>query len=87
MELSASLFVKCNPDMLYDCLVPEQSVPDSRSSFDRSSFIINKEKEGVRFSIKAKDAVALRATFNTITQLLIIFESAEETKKQQKTNE
>lgn len=80
MEISATIFVKCDPDLLYNCLLPEQKASD-RSSFDRSSFVITKEKEGVRFDIKAKDAVALRATFNTITQLLIIFEGAKNTKR------
>ncbi len=70
MDYSAKLSVKGDPDKLYDCLISEEI------SFDRSSFKIVKVVDGVEFNIKATDAVALRATFNSILQLLIIYEKA-----------
>ncbi|MBW2972219.1 hypothetical protein KY359_04250 [Candidatus Woesearchaeota archaeon] len=70
MECTASVFVKGDPDRLLECLSPEET------SFDRSSFTITKKEGGVEFDVVAKDAVALRATLNTISQLLIIFEGA-----------
>jgi tRNA threonylcarbamoyladenosine modification (KEOPS) complex Pcc1 subunit len=70
MNCTAKLFVKGDPEKLFECLTPEET------SFDRSSFTINKTKEGLEFDIKANDAVALRATLNSISQLLIVFEGA-----------
>ena len=70
MEYTANLFVKGDPDKLFECLLPEET------DFDRSSFTIKKKEEGVEFSIHACDAVALRATLNSISQLLIVFEGA-----------
>ena len=70
MDYTANIFVKCDPDKLAECLAPEET------SFDRSLFTFEKKNEGLEFSIKAKDAVALRATLNTISQLLIVFEGA-----------
>lgn len=70
MECRAKLFVKAEPEKLTECLAAEET------SFDRSSFTITKTKDGVEFDVKASDAVALRATLNSISQLLIVFEGA-----------
>lgn len=70
MDYTAKLFVKGDPDRLFECLETEET------SFDRSSFTIKKKDDGLKFDVEAKDAVALRATLNTISQLLIIFEGA-----------
>jgi len=40
----------------------------------RSSYIINKNRKKLEFKIKADDATALRATFNSIVRNLSIFE-------------
>jgi tRNA threonylcarbamoyladenosine modification (KEOPS) complex Pcc1 subunit len=74
MEYTATLFAKGDPEKLIECLAPEET------SFDRSSFTVKKTNDGVEFDIKASDAVALRATLNTISQLLIVFEGAQEGK-------
>ena len=70
MECTAKVFAKGDPEKLAECLAPEET------SFDRSSFTITKKEGGVEFDITANDAVALRATLNTISQLLIVYEGA-----------
>ena len=45
--------------------------PEEREH-DRSSFNVEETENGVRFKVEAKDPTALRATINTIIQLLII---------------
>ncbi len=70
MECTASVFASGDSDRMLGCFAPEET------SFDRSSFTIKKVAGGVEFDIKAGDAVALRATLNTISQLLIVFEGA-----------
>jgi len=71
MDYTARLLAKGNPDKLFTCLSSEET------KFERSAFTIKKTEEGVEFDISAKDAVALRATLNSITQLLTIFEGVE----------
>jgi tRNA threonylcarbamoyladenosine modification (KEOPS) complex Pcc1 subunit len=70
MECSAKIFVKCDADRLLACLAPEEK------RFDRSSFTTGKVKGGVELTVDSKDAVAFRATLNTISQLLAVFEGA-----------
>ncbi|MBU2561577.1 MAG: hypothetical protein KKD17_04720 [Nanoarchaeota archaeon] len=70
MECTAKVFVKGDPEKLLECLAPEET------SFDRSSFTVKKRGDGVEFDVTSKDAVALRATLNTISQLIIVFEGA-----------
>ncbi len=43
---------------------------------DRSSFTVRKDGEKVIFDIEASDATALRATLNSLTQLLSVYEKA-----------
>lgn len=68
MSYTARLVARGDPGMLFDCFASEET------SFERSSFTINKTDEGIEFAIEANDAVALRATLNSISQLLIVFE-------------
>jgi len=41
---------------------------------ERSNFSVKKAKGRVIFEVKARDAVAFRATVNMITQLLAVYE-------------
>ncbi|MBW2968429.1 hypothetical protein KY362_08165 [Candidatus Woesearchaeota archaeon] len=68
--ITARIFAEGDPEHLMECFAPEDM------SFDRSSFTINRKDNGVEFVVESKDAVALRATLNSISQLLVIFESA-----------
>jgi tRNA threonylcarbamoyladenosine modification (KEOPS) complex Pcc1 subunit len=70
MSYTAKVFAKGDPEKLMKSLEPEET------TFDRSSFTIKKTQDGVEFDISAKDAVALRATLNTISQLLIVYDGA-----------
>lgn len=47
---------------------------DYKDEADRSSIDIKKEKKGILITIKAKDSVALRASFNSISKLLTTYE-------------
>lgn len=71
---SVTINAKGDPEKLFTCLKSEMK------SYDRSSFTIQKKNEGIEFKINAKDANALRATLNTIAQLLKIYEDLENTK-------
>lgn len=68
MKYTAKLYAQGDPEKMFECIKPEQM------SYERSGFTIKKVKDGLEFDIKSKDATALRATLNTISQLLIIFE-------------
>lgn len=72
MEYSADILVKGDAEQIFNCMQPELK------SYERSSFTIKKTEEGVLFSIIAKDPVALRATFNSISQLLTVYEKTKE---------
>lgn len=41
---------------------------------ERSSYIIQEDKNCIKFIIQAKDSVSLRATLNAITKLLTVYE-------------
>ena len=56
-------------DKVYRCFVPETDVKT-----ERSSFTLKKQKECIVFDVSAKDAVALKATLNSISKLLTVFE-------------
>lgn len=53
---------------IHECM--EQELID----YDRASFSMEKDNGKLRFVIEAKDAVALRATLNAITQSLTVYE-------------
>jgi tRNA threonylcarbamoyladenosine modification (KEOPS) complex Pcc1 subunit len=75
MDYTANVFAKGDPEKLFRCISTEDT------NFDRSSFKVIKKDDGVEFDIIAKDAVALRATLNSISQLLIVFEGAGKLKR------
>ncbi len=56
---------------VFDVIEPEIT----RFTKDRSTIKINKEESSTNILIKAKDAVALRATIDSICQLLKVYES------------
>jgi tRNA threonylcarbamoyladenosine modification (KEOPS) complex Pcc1 subunit len=69
MDILASITVKDkDSEKLFQIFQPEISKKD------RSGFDLKKEKDGLRFMIEAKDSVALRATLNSITKLLTVYE-------------
>lgn len=71
MKISANLSVNDkNPENLYRIFQPEISKKD------RSGFNVIKDKDCVRFEVEAEDSVALRATLNSITKLLTVYEKA-----------
>lgn len=70
MKCRASIFVEGDADKLEKCFAPEET------RFERSSFTVEKAGNGLNFDIRSEDAVAFRASTNTITQLLAVFEGA-----------
>jgi tRNA threonylcarbamoyladenosine modification (KEOPS) complex Pcc1 subunit len=71
MNYYSSILIKTkDPSGLIEIFEPEQR----NSARDRSSYKIEKDKEGVRFEIEAMDSVSLRSTLNSITKLLTVYE-------------
>ncbi len=68
MKYVATIEVDKDASKLYDCLKLED---DKR---DRSTVKINQEGEKLIINIEAKDATALRASFDGIIKLIITFE-------------
>ncbi|MBW2977363.1 hypothetical protein KY331_00815 [Candidatus Woesearchaeota archaeon] len=68
MKLKAEIKAFGDPEVIYECFQSEQKEQD------RSRFKIKKEKEGVLFLVDADDSIALRATLNSITKLLTVYE-------------
>jgi tRNA threonylcarbamoyladenosine modification (KEOPS) complex Pcc1 subunit len=73
-----------------EIIVTSPSVSSLRHCFDaelesmqtaRSTVSIHTTKESMQFAVTATDATALRATLNTITKLLSVFEKAAEDKE------
>jgi len=52
------------------CIAPERAVKDS----DRASFSMTASDKCLKFEVCAKDPVALRATLNSITKMLTVFD-------------
>ena len=75
MSYSACITAEGDPNKLFDCLKPEII------SYDRSSFTIEKTSTGIKFLVESKDPVALRATLNSISQLLKIYHDLNISKK------
>jgi tRNA threonylcarbamoyladenosine modification (KEOPS) complex Pcc1 subunit len=57
-----------NDKKLLKCFETEQGKED------RSKFEIKEEAKKIKFMIEAEDSVALRATLNSITKLLTVYE-------------
>lgn len=68
MRYKAEIFVKGDSDSLYNAFMVE------KGKFSRSEFDIEKQDGSVRFFVKAEDSTALRATLNSITKLLTVYE-------------
>lgn len=75
MDFTAQVIVRGDAEDIFKCIKPE--LHDDSSSFDRASFTVQVKKGELVFDVKAKDSVALRATLNSITQLLTIYEKIE----------
>ena len=68
MKLKAEIRAFGDPEVIYECFQSEQKEQD------RSRFQIKKEKDAVLFLVEADDSIALRATLNSITKLLTVYE-------------
>ncbi len=77
MIYSAKIRVFKNPSIVYKCFISESKSLKT----DRSDYTIKKYQDCVEFNINAKDSVALRATLNSITKLLTVYEKIEGLKK------
>ena len=71
MKYSSEIKVTGDIDKIIKCFEPEVGKKD------RSSFNIKKEKNHALIEIDASDSVALRATLNSITKLLTVYENME----------
>ena len=74
MNYTAEIKVKEDVDNVYKCIVPENITRE------RSSLILKKSDNELLISIEAKDAVALRATINAVTQVLAVYSKMKEIK-------
>ncbi len=74
MKYAAQIKVSGNAEELFECFTPELK-KDSRSDFS-----LKKDGQSLVFDIYAKDAAALRATFNSIAKLLVVNEKMESLK-------
>jgi len=74
MKYRLKLEVMEDPDLIYKCFLSEAG------NTERSSISLKKSKDRIVFDIEAKDIIALRATTNSITKLLAIFEKAKSTR-------
>lgn len=68
MKLKANIVINDDPELLYKCFKPETN------KWQRAQVRIKKNKDNLHFNIQAQDAVALRATLNSITGLLSVYE-------------
>ena len=66
MNYEAEIIVREDTETAFKCLMPE------KISRERSTLDIKKSESELKISIKAKDAVALRATLNSVTQVLAV---------------
>jgi len=69
MSYEAVIKVNKEPDVILKCFEPEQ-----KSIKHRSQYTIKRNKNSIEFSIKAKDAVALKAATNSIIKMLEVIE-------------
>ena len=67
MNYKAEIIVKEDPGKVYECLLPENI------SRERSTLEIKKSEDKITITIKAKDAVAFRATINSVSQVLAVY--------------
>ena len=77
MIYSAKIRVYKNSDTIYRCFSSESKTLKT----DRSDYTVKKYQDYIEFNIKAEDSVALRATLNSITKLLTVYEKIGRLKK------
>lgn len=75
MDYKAEITVKEDPDKIYNCLLP------GKISRERSTLNIKKRKGEILISIEARDAVALRATVNAVSQVLAVYHKMKKVSK------
>jgi len=73
MKYSSTIEIEGDIDHLHQCLLAEDASPKA----DRSTCNMKKTKNHLIFTITATDAVALRASANSIMKLLSVYEKAE----------
>lgn len=71
MKYEAVIKVKDNIEVVYKAFLSEQG------DFGRSGWTVEKTDDEVEFRITAEDSVALRATLNSITKLLTVYEKVD----------
>lgn len=69
-DYTSIISIKKNAPKLYDCLVSEQHIEN------RSSIKVELENDILKIIIECSDAVAFRATSNSVARLISVFESA-----------
>lgn len=67
MKYSSTIELEAD-EKLIKCFEPEDKVKN------RSSYTIVKDGNKIKFNVEAEDSIALRATLNTITKLLTVWE-------------
>jgi len=75
--------IRCffRPKELKDCIRAEKRIKSTRGSYS-----VTEEKDHLCFNVKASDAVALRATVASVTQLIAVFEKAHKIKNGKEKN-
>ncbi|MBW3003378.1 hypothetical protein KY328_00850 [Candidatus Woesearchaeota archaeon] len=71
MKYEAVIKVIGDPEIISKAFMVE------KGKFARSGFDIEKQSDSVRFVVVAEDPTALRATLNSITKLLTVFEKVQ----------
>jgi tRNA threonylcarbamoyladenosine modification (KEOPS) complex Pcc1 subunit len=74
MDYKAEITVSEDPENIQKCLEQE------KISRERSSVSLEKEGDDLKIKVEAKDAVALRATMNAITQVLAVYAKSKQLK-------
>ena len=74
MKYNAEIEVEGDSNLIIKTFEPESK----QISADRSQYSVEKTENGVKFTIKAKDSVAMRAVLNSISKTLNVIEKAEE---------
>lgn len=75
MRYTAEVKAYGDADAISKCFEPEIEKKQNRSRLD-----IKKKDDHVIFNVEAEDSVAMRATLNSITKLLTVFEKTEKMK-------
>lgn len=67
MDYEAEIIVKEDAGSIHKCLLNE------KISRERSTLNIRNTERGLRIRIEARDASALRATLNAVTQVIAVY--------------